>query len=84
MIDVGKQLAKTNFPPQDWLPMLQNEYNVLSRGMSIAAQQNGNASKQSRPLAPGRSNGGVGSSMELQSAEVTPEFLQAHLDAMHN
>ena len=84
MIDVGKQLAKTNFPPQDWLPMLQNEYNVLSRGMSIAAQQNGNASKQSRPLAPGRSNGGVGSSMELQSAEVTPEYLQAHLDAMHN
>ena len=84
MQEVGRRLAQTQFPPQDWLPMLQNEYNVLSEGMKIAAQQNENASKSSRPLAPGRSNGGVGSATTLDTAEVTPEFLQAHLDAMHN
>ena len=84
MQEVGRRLAQTQFPPQDWLPMLQNEYNVLSEGMKIAAQQNGNASKSAGPLAPGRNNGGVGSASMLDTAEVTPEFLQAHLDAMHN
>tara|TARA_R100001244_G_scaffold88220_1_gene67260 strand:+ start:35 stop:1135 length:1101 start_codon:yes stop_codon:yes gene_type:complete len=83
MIEVGKRLSQTQFPPQDWLPLLQNEYNVLSEGMRIASQQNGNASKSSRPLAPGRNSGGVGSATTLDTAEVTPEFLQAHLDAMH-
>ena len=83
MIEVGKRLSQTQFPPQDWLPLLQNEYNVLSEGMRIASQQNGNASKSSRPLAPGRNSGGVGSAAALDTAEVTPEFLQAHLDAMH-
>jgi hypothetical protein len=82
MQEVGRRLAQTQFPPQDWLPMLQNEYNVLSEGMKIAAQQN--ASKSSGPLAPGRNSGGVGSATMLDTAEVTPEFLQAHLDAMHN
>ncbi len=84
MQEVGRRLAQTQFPPQDWLPMLQNEYNVLSEGMKIAAQQNENASKSARPLAPGRSNGGVGNATMLDTAEVTPEFLQAHLDAMHS
>ena len=84
MQEVGKRLAQTKFPPQDWLPMLQNEYNVLSEGMKIAALQNGNASRSTRPLAPGRNSGGVGSASALETAEVTPEFLQAHLDAMHN
>jgi len=84
MQEVGRRLAQTQFPPQDWLPMLQNEYNVLSEGMKIAALQNGNASRSAGPLAPGRNNGGVGSASMLDTAEVTPEFLQAHLDAMHN
>ena len=84
MIEVGKRLSQTQFPPQDWLPLLQNEYNVLSEGMRIASQQNGNASKSSRPLAPSRGNSGTGSAKGLETAEVTPEFLQAHLDAMHN
>ena len=84
MIEVGKRLSQTQFPPQDWLPLLQNEYNVLSEGMRIASQQNGNASKSSRPLAPSRGNSGTGNAKSLESAEVTPEFLQAHLDAMKN
>ena len=84
MIEVGKRLSQTQFPPQDWLPLLQNEYNVLSEGMRIASQQNGNASKSSRPLAPSRGNSGTGSVTALPSAEITPEFLQAHLDAMQN
>jgi len=84
MIEVGKRLSQTQFPPQDWLPLLQNEYNVLSKGMRIASQQNGNASKSSRPLAPSRGNSGTGNSVGLETAEVTPEFLQAHLDAMQN
>jgi hypothetical protein len=84
MIEVGKRLSQTQFPPQDWLPLLQNEYNVLSEGMRIASQQNGNASKSSRPLAPSRGNSGTGNVTSLESAEVTPEFLQAHLDAMQN
>ena len=83
MIEVGKRLSQTQFPPQDWLPLLQNEYNVLSEGMRIASQQNGNASNGARPLAPGRNSGGVGNASTLDTAEVTPEFLQAHLDAMH-
>ena len=84
MVEVGKRLAQTQFPPQDWLPILQNEYNVLSQGMDIALKQNGNASRSAGPLAPGRNSGGVGNATTLDTAEVTPEFLQAHLDAMHN
>jgi len=82
MIEVGKRLSQTQFPPQDWLPLLQNEYNVLSEGMRIASQQNGNASSSARPLAPSRGNSGTGNAVTLESAEVTPEFLQAHLEAM--
>jgi len=84
MIEVGKRLSQTQFPPQDWLPLLQNEYNVLSEGMRIASQQNGNASRSSRPLAPSRGNSGTGNVTNLETAAVTPEFLQAHLDAMQN
>jgi len=52
--------------------------------MNVAASANGNASKNSGPLAPGRTNSGTGNALDSDKAEVTPEFLQAHLDAMHN
>ena len=84
MLDISRELASSNIPPQNWLPTLQQQYNVLSRGMSAAAAGNGKASKSTGPLAPGRSSGGVENAMDIETAEVTPEFLQAHLDAMHN
>ena len=84
MIEVGKRLSQTQFSPQDWLPLLQNEYNVLSEGMRIASQQNGHASSSARPLAPSRGNSGTGNVVDLNTAEVTPEFLLSHLDAMKN
>jgi len=52
--------------------------------MSVAATANGKASKNVRPLAPNRSGGGASSPLDLGSAEVTPEFLQAHLDSMQS
>ena len=82
MVDIGKDIVQSNFPPENWLNMLQSQYNVLSRGMSAAAGANGNASKSVRPLAPNRSGGGASNPLELRTAEVTPEFLQAHLDSM--
>ena len=84
MVDIGKDIVQSNFPPENWLNMLQSQYNVLSRGMTAAAQANGNASKSVRPLAPNRSGGGASNVLDSNKAEVTPEFLQAHLDAMHN
>jgi len=84
MIDIGKDIVQSDFPPENWLNMLQSQYNVLSRGMSAAVSANGNASKRVRPLAPNRSGGGTSSALESNKAEVTPEFLQAHLDAMHS
>ena len=84
MVDIGKDIVQSNFPPENWLNMLQSQYNVLSRGMKVAASANGNASKNSGPLAPGRTNSGTGNVLDSNKAEVTPEFLQAHLDAMHN
>ena len=83
MVDIGKDIVQSNFPPQDWLNMLQSQYNVLSRGMTAAARANGNASKSVRPLAPNRSGGGASNPLEISTPEVTPEFLQAHLDAMN-
>ena len=83
MVDIGKDIVSSNFPPESWLNMLQSQYNVLSRGMTVAAQANGNASKSVRPLAPNRSGGGASNVLDSNKAEVTPEFLQAHLDAMH-
>ena len=84
MMEISREVASSDFPPEQWLGILQNQYNVLSRGMSVAASANGNASKNSGPLAPGRTNSGTGNALESNKAEVTPEFLQAHLDAMRN
>ena len=84
MMEISREVASSDFPPEQWLGILQNQYNVLSRGMSVAASANGNASKNSGPLAPGRTSGGAGNALESNKAEVTPEFLQAHLDAMHS
>ena len=83
MIEMGTKLAQSDVPPDQWLPVLQNQYNMISRGMTVAETSNGQASKRSRPLAPGVGNSGTTSVVELNQAEVTPEFLQAHLDAMH-
>ena len=84
MMEISREVASSDFPPEQWLGILQNQYNVLSRGMSVAASANGNASKNSGPLAPGRTSGGAGNALESNQAEVTPEFLQSHLDAMHS
>ena len=84
MMEISREVASSDFPPEQWLGILQNQYNVLSRGMNVVASANGNASKNSGPLAPGRTSSGSGNVMELDSANVTPEFLQAHLDAMHS
>jgi len=81
MLDVGRELAASNISPDNWLPSLQQQYNILSRGMS-AATTNGNASKRSGPLAPSRTSGGAIPPKDLDTAEVTPEFLKAHLEAM--
>jgi hypothetical protein len=81
MLDIGRELAASNISPDNWLPSLQQQYNILSRGMS-AATTNGNASKKSGPLAPSRTSGGAVPPKDLDTAEVTPEFLKAHLEAM--
>ena len=83
MMEISREVASSDFPPEQWLGILQNQYNVLSRGMNVAASANGNASKNSGPLAPGRTNSGTGNALDIGQAEATPEFLQAHLDAMH-
>ena len=84
MMEIGRELASSNIPPENWLPNLQQQYNVLTRGMSAASAGNSKASKSSGPLAPGRTSGGSGNPLELGQAEVTPEFLQAHLDRMRS
>ena len=61
MLDIGRELAASNISPDNWLPSLQQQYNILSRGMS-AATTNGNASKKSGPLAPSRTSGGSSTS----------------------
>ena len=85
MIEMGTELAKSNVPPDQWLPVLQNQYNTLSRGMHVAGDTRGGASR-SGPLAPSRNAGTIGgaASDTLDQAEVTPEFLQAQLDKFHN
>ena len=82
MLDIGEKIANSGVSPSSWLPLLQNEYDVLTRGMSLASKRT-NASKQSGPLAPSSSSGGAVDSAELKTAEVTPEFLQHHLDQLH-
>ena len=84
MIEMGTQLANSQVPPDQWLPVLQNQYQTLSRGMKVAGTSNGNARKRSGPLAPSGNSGTQGSSGYLETAEVTPEFLQAHLDQMQS
>ena len=82
MLDIGREIAASNIPPENWLPTLEQQYNVLTRGMAAAAASNGNASKKSGPLAPSRSSGGVEPSSSIETAEVTPDFLAAALDEM--
>jgi hypothetical protein len=83
MIEMGTQLAQSEVPPDQWLPVLQNQYQMLSRGMGVAGGSKSKASRRSGPLAPGSGNSGTANAMNSNQAEVTPEFLQAHLDAMH-
>jgi len=80
---MGTQLAQSEVPPDQWLPVLQNQYQMLSRGMGVAGGSKDKASRRSGPLAPGSGNSGTVDAMNSNKAEVTPEFLQAHLDAMH-
>ena len=83
MIEMGTKLAKSEVPPDQWLPVLQNQYNMLSRGMNVAAPAYSRARKNTGPLAPSAGNSGTVNVTDLKTPEVTPEFLQAHLDAMH-
>lgn len=83
MLDIGEKIVNSGVNPSSWLPLLQNEYEVLSRGMSLASP-GANARKSSGPLAPSRSSGGSSDVDDLKTAEVTPEFLQYHLDQLNN
>tara|TARA_R110002012_G_scaffold65594_1_gene171630 strand:+ start:110 stop:1204 length:1095 start_codon:yes stop_codon:yes gene_type:complete len=83
MLDIGEKIANSGVNPNNWLPLLKNEYEVLSRGMSLASKRT-NASKSSGPLAPSSSSSGNVDSADLKQAEITPEFLQYHLDQLHN
>jgi len=84
MMDVGSKIANSNTAPSMWLEQLKGEYDILSRGITAAASKIPKASKGSGPLAPSGNSGSHGGSGFLDSAEVTPEFLQAHLDRMHS
>jgi hypothetical protein len=84
MVEIGQEVSRSGIPPEQWLNTIKWQYNVLSRGMNAAVQTNGNASKKSGPLAPSRTGGGAPPPTELGQAEVTPEFLRAHLEVMHN
>ena len=84
MMDVGAKIANSNMAPSKWLEQLKGEYDILSRGITAAASKIPKASKGSGPLAPSGNSGSHSGSGFLESAEVTPEFLQAHLDRMHS
>ena len=84
MMDVGAKIANSNIAPSKWLEQLKDEYDILSRGITAAASKMPKASKGSGPLAPSGNSGSHSDSGFLESAEVTPEFLQAHLDRMHS
>jgi hypothetical protein len=84
MMDVGAKIANSNIAPSKWLEQLKSEYDILSRGITAAASKIPKASKGSGPLAPSGNSGSHSGSGFLESAEVTPEFLQAHLDRMHS
>ena len=84
MLDIGREIAASDIPPQNWLSTLEQQYNVLTRGMAAGATGNGRASKKSGPLAPSRTSGGIEPSNTLNTAEVTTDFLKATLDEMRN
>jgi len=84
MMEVGSQIANSSIPPGNWLPALKDQYAILSRGVTAVSKNIPNASKGSGPLAPSGNSGTHGNSGFLDTAEVTPEFLQAHLDQMHS
>ena len=84
MMDVGAKIANSNIAPSKWLEQLKSEYDILSRGITAAASKIPKASKGSGPLAPSGNSGSHSGSGFSESAEVTPEFLQAHLDRMHS
>ena len=84
MMDVGSKIANSNIVPSKWLEELKGEYDILSRGIAAATSKIPKASKGSGPLAPSGNSGSHSDSGYLETAEVTPEFLQAHLDQMHS
>ena len=84
MMDVGAKIANSNIAPSKWLEELRGEYDILSRGIAVASSKIPKASKGSGPLAPSGNSGTHSDSGYLETAEVTPEFLQAHLDQMHS
>ena len=84
MKEMGVDLARSNVPPDQWLSVLQNQYDVLSRGMGVAGNTRGRASR-SGPLAPSRNSGGSSEMSDaLPTAEVTPEWMAAQLDKFHD
>ena len=84
MMEVGSKIANSNIPPANWLSALKDQYDILSRGVTAVSQTVPKASKNSGPLAPSGNSGTHGNSGYLETAEVTPEFLQAALDQMHS
>jgi hypothetical protein len=83
MKEMGVDLAKSNVPPDQWLSVLQNQYDVLSRGMGVAGNTKGKASR-SGPLAPSRNSGATSeTSNNLNTADVTPEWMAEQLDKFH-
>jgi len=84
MMEVGSQIANSSIPPGNWLPALKDQYDILSRGVTAVSRTVPKASKGSGPLAPSGNSGTHGNSGYLETAEVTPEFLQAALDQMHS
>jgi hypothetical protein len=84
MMDIGSQIANSNMAPTQWLGTLKREYDVLTRGMAAASSKIPKASKGDGPLAPAGNSGSHSDSGYLTTPEVTPEFLQEHLDRMHS
>ena len=83
-MEVGSKIANSDIPPTNWLTALKDQYEILSRGVTAVSKTVPNASKNSGPLAPSGNSGTHSNSGYLETAEVTPEFLQAHLDQMHS
>ena len=84
MMDIGSQISNSDISPNQWLRTLKREYDVLTRGMAAASSKIPKASKGDGPLAPAGNSGSHSDSGYLTTPEVTPEFLQEHLDRMHS